>query len=53
MNRMRAEDRVEQTARRHVRHHQCRELVCEKPASKGQLCDRHFEAAFSQGMVLH
>lgn len=51
MNRMRLEDRAEQTARRHARHHECRE--CEKPATKGQLCDRHFEAAFNLGMVLH
>jgi len=56
-------DRVERHARRLARHHKCPAPVdldysygtgvCGLRATKGQLCDTHFEAAFSSGLVLH
>lgn len=53
MNRtaLRRTDRAEQTERRLARRHTC--TRCTREATKGLLCDQHFEEAFNLGMVLH
>lgn len=50
-------DRLERVARRLARRQRCTHLTvgtfCAQEAEFGLLCSKHFQEAFSQGLVLH